>query len=102
VEQDKPPCRYLHFLKLPPYFESLPKFPSKRHKVNRHGTYISTSQTFDYQVMGTMLSLNDTGSPSTPIPYMVGGIPSTPSATMIVVPKVPILTTTSLWFLLDP
>jgi hypothetical protein len=87
MEQDQPPRRSHHLLKLPPHFESLPKFPSKRRKVNRRGTYISTSQTCDYPVMGTESSLNDTGSPSTPIPSVVSGIPSTPSATMVVVSR---------------
>jgi hypothetical protein len=42
--------------------------------------------------MSTESSPKDTGSPSTPIPTVVNGVPSTPSTTMVVVPEVPILT----------
>jgi hypothetical protein len=39
-------------------------------------------------------SLNETRIPSTPIPYVVSGIPLTPLAMMVVVLEVPILTST--------
>jgi hypothetical protein len=39
-------------------------------------------------------SLNDTGNPSTPIPSVVSGIPSTPLVATIVVPEVLVLTPT--------
>jgi hypothetical protein len=94
MEQGHPPCMSHCLLKLPLHFESLPKFPSKRRKVNRRGTYISTSQTCDYPVMGTVSSLNNTSSPLTPIPSVVSRIPSTPSTEMVVVLEVPILTLT--------
>jgi hypothetical protein len=79
-------------LKLPLQFESLLKFPSKRNKFNRRGTYISTSQTCDYAIIGIESSLNDTGIPSSPIPYVVNGTSSTPSTTIVVVVDLPILT----------
>jgi hypothetical protein len=86
LEKDQPPHRSRYLLKLPPHFESLLKFPSKRRKVNRLGTYISTSKTCDYPFMGIESSPNDTGSPSNPIPYVVSGISLTPSTSMVVVP----------------
>jgi hypothetical protein len=94
MEQDQPPHRSHWFLNLPQNFESLSKFPSKRRKVNRRGTYISTSQTCYYLVMSFESSPNNTGSPSNPIPSVVSGIPSTPSVVMIVLPEVPVLTPT--------
>jgi hypothetical protein len=94
MEQDQPPHRCRCLLKLPLHFESLLKFPSKRHKVNKCGTYISTSQTCDYLVMGTESNVNDIGSPSTPIPYVFSGIPSTLLSTTVVVSEVLILTST--------
>jgi hypothetical protein len=78
MEQDHPPCRSFHLLKLPLHFESLPKFPSKRRKVNRRRTYISTSQTCGYPVMGIEWSPKHIGNPSTHIHYVVNGTPSTP------------------------
>jgi hypothetical protein len=33
--------------------------------------------------MSTESNINDTGSPSTPILYVISGIPSTPSTTMV-------------------
>jgi hypothetical protein len=86
VDQYQIPHRSRHLLKLPQYLDSLPKFPSKRRKVNRRGTYISTSKTCDYPFMGIESSPNDTGSPSNPIPYVVSGISLTPSTSMVVVP----------------
>jgi hypothetical protein len=94
VEKYQHPCTSHCLLKLPPHFESLPKFPSKRSKVNRRGTYNSTSQNCDYPTMSTKLSLKDTGSPSTPIPYVVNGIPLTPLAATGLVTKVLVLTPT--------
>jgi hypothetical protein len=94
VEKDQPPRRFLHLLKLPLHFESLPKLPSKRRKVNKHGTYISTSQICDYQIMSIESNLNETGSPLTPIPSMVSEIPSTHLATMVLVSEVLVLTAT--------
>jgi hypothetical protein len=94
VEQDQPPHRSRRLWKLPPHFESLPKLPSKRRKVNKHGTYISTSQTCDYAIMGIESSLNDTGISSTLIPYVVSGIPLTPSSMTVVVLEVLVLTST--------
>jgi hypothetical protein len=76
-------------LKLPPHLESS---PSKRHKVIKRGTHTSTYQTCDYTSMSTESSQKDTGSPSTPIPIVVNGTPSTPSTTSVVVTEVPFLT----------
>jgi hypothetical protein len=83
VEQDHLPCKSHCLLKLPLHLESLLKFPSKRHKVSKCGTYISTSHTCDYPVMSTDSNPNDKGILSTPIPYMISGIPSTPLATTV-------------------
>jgi hypothetical protein len=82
MELDQLPRRSRHFLQLPPHLES---FPSKRHKVIKHGTHTSTYQTCDHTRMSTESSQKDTGSPSTPIPTIVNGTPSTPSTTMVVV-----------------
>jgi hypothetical protein len=90
MEPDQLPRRSrLCLLKLPPHLES---FPSKRRKVIKRGTHTSTYQTCDYTIMSTESSLKDTGSPSTPIPYVVNGTPSTPSTTMVVVSEVPVIT----------
>ena len=94
MEKDQLPHRSLRLLKLPPHLESLLKLPSKRCKVNKHGTYISTSQTCDYPVMSTESSPNDRESPQTPIPSVVNGVPLTPSTTTVVVPEVLVLTLT--------
>jgi hypothetical protein len=96
MEKDHLPRRSHHFLKLPPHLESLLKFPSKRRKVSKCGTYISTSQTCDYLVMSIESNPNDTGSPLTPIPSVISGIPSNPSTTMVGVLKIPIPITTQL------
>jgi hypothetical protein len=93
MEKDQPPHRSRYLLKLPPHFESLPKFPSKRCKFNKHGTHISTSQTCDYRVMSTESNLNETRSPSMHIPSVISGIPSTPSIAMVGVPKILVPTT---------
>jgi hypothetical protein len=89
VEPDQLPRRSRHLLQLPPHFES---FPSKRRKVIIRGTYTSTYQTCDHMRMSTESSQKDIGSPSTPIPTIVNGTPSTPSTTMVVVLEVPIIT----------
>lgn len=89
MDPNQLPHRSLRLLKLPPHLESL---PSKRHKVTKCGTHISTYQTCDYTTMSIESSMKDTGSPSTPIPTVVNGVPSTPSSTMVVVPEVPIIT----------
>jgi hypothetical protein len=83
MKKNQPPRRYRHLLKLPPHLESLLKLPSKRHKVNKHGTYISTSQTCDHPIMSIKSNPNVIRSPSTPIYYVICGIPLTPSASMI-------------------
>jgi hypothetical protein len=89
VEQDHPPRRSRHLLKLPPHLESLLKLPSKRRKVNKCGTYISTSQTCDHLVMSIESNPNVTGSPSTPISFVISGISSTPLALTVGVSKIP-------------
>jgi hypothetical protein len=76
-------------LQLPLDFEY---FPSKRHRVIRHGTHTSTSQTCDSTRMSTELSHQNTGIPSNPTPTIVNGTPSTPATTMVVVPEAPIIT----------
>jgi hypothetical protein len=93
MEKDQPPRRSHHLLKLPLHLESLPKFPYKRHKVNKHGTYISTSQTCDHPVMSTESNPNITGSPSTPIYSVISWIPSTPSTSTFGVSEIPASTT---------
>jgi hypothetical protein len=89
VELDHPPRSSRRLLKLPPHLDSLPKFPFKRCKVNKCGTYISTSQTCDRPVMSTDSNKDVTGSPSTPITYVISRIPSTRSASMVGVSKIP-------------
>jgi hypothetical protein len=89
MEPDQLPRRSRRLLQLPPHFES---FPSKRRKVIKRGTHTSTYQTCDHTRMSTESSQKDTGSPSTPIPTIVNGTPSTPSTTMVVVSEVPIIT----------
>jgi hypothetical protein len=73
MEPDHLPRRSRRLLKLPPHLES---FPSKRRKVTKRGTHISTYQTCDYTIMSTESSQKDTGSPLTPIPTVVNGVPS--------------------------
>jgi hypothetical protein len=94
VEKGHPPRRSHCLLKLPPHLESLLKFPSKRYKDNKRGTYISTYQTFDYPVMSIESNLNVTRSPSTPIYFVISGIPSTPSSSMVGVMNIPTSTST--------
>jgi hypothetical protein len=89
VEPDQLPRRSHRLLRLPPHLES---FPSKRRKVIKRGTHTSTYQTCDHTRMSTESSQKDIGSPSTPIPTIVNGTPSTPSTTMVVVSEVPIIT----------
>jgi hypothetical protein len=94
VDQDQIPHRSRHLLKLPPHLEALPKFPSKRYKDNKHGTYISTYQTCDYLILSTESSLNVTKSPSTPISSLISGTPSTLLASTVGVSEIPALTAT--------
>jgi hypothetical protein len=54
-------------------------------KVNKCGTYVSTSQTCDHPIMSIESNLNVIGSPSTTIYYVISWIPSTPSTLMVVV-----------------
>jgi hypothetical protein len=82
VEPDQLPRRSRRLLQLPLHFES---FPSKRHRVIKHGTHTSTYHTYDSTRMITELSHQDTGIPSTPTPTIVNGTPSTLSTTMVVV-----------------
>jgi len=88
--------RSRRLLKLPPHLESLPRFPSKRHKVNKCGTYISTYQTCDNLVISIESNPNVIGIPSTPISSVISGIPSTPLALMVGVSKIPAFTATQL------
>jgi hypothetical protein len=83
VEKQHLPHMYHHFLKLPPHLDSLPEFPSKMCKVNKCGTYISTSQTCHYLVMSTKSNLNHIRSPLTPIPFVISGIHLNPSASTV-------------------
>jgi hypothetical protein len=89
MEPDQLPRKYLCLLKLPLHLETL---PSKRRKVIKCGTHTSTYQNCGHTSMSTQSSQKDTESPSTIIPTIVNGTPSTPSTTMVVVPKVPIIT----------
>jgi hypothetical protein len=91
VEPDQLPRRSHRLLQLPPHFES---FPSKRRKVIKRGTHTSTYQTCDHTRMSIESSHQDTRIPSTPIPTIVNDTPSTPSTIMVVVPEVPIITST--------
>jgi hypothetical protein len=89
MEPDQLPRRSHCLIRLPPHLEYL---LSKRCKVIKRGTHTSTYQTCDHTRMSTKSSQKDTGSPSTPIPTIVNDTPLTPSTTMVVVPKVPIIT----------
>jgi len=89
MDQYQLPCRSCCFLKLPLHIDSLLKFPSKRHKVNKHGTYISTSWNFDNPVMSIESNPNVTGSPSNPISSVISGIPLTPSSSTMGVLEIP-------------
>jgi hypothetical protein len=89
VEKYQPPFRSRRLLKLPPHLDPLLKMPSKRRRVNKFGTYISTSQTRDHPVMNYESDLNVSGSPSNSFSSMISGIPSTPSSSMVWVPEVP-------------
>jgi hypothetical protein len=89
MEPDQLPHRSCHFLKLPLHLES---FPSKRCKVTKHDTHTSTYHTCDYTIMSTDSISKDNRSPLTLIPYVVNGTLVTPSAAMVVVSEVPILT----------
>jgi hypothetical protein len=50
--------------------------------------------------MSTESGQKHTGSPLTPIPTVVNGTPSMPSTTMVVVPKVPIITPVHVFLIL--
>jgi hypothetical protein len=89
VESDEPPRRSRRVLQLPPDFMSL---PSKRRRVIIRGTRTSTIQACDSTRMSTEPGLQNSGSPSTPIPTIVINTPSTPATSMVVVPEVPIIT----------
>jgi hypothetical protein len=89
VESDQPPHRSRRLLQLPPDFEYL---PSKRRRVIRSGMHTSIFQTCDSTRMSTEPSLQNSGSPSTPIPTIVNGTPSTPPTSMVLVPEAPIIT----------
>jgi len=86
---DQPPRRSRRLLQLPPDFISL---PSKRRRVIRCGTHMSTLQTCDSTRMSTESGLQNSRSPSTPISTIVNGTPSTLATSMVVVPEVPIIT----------
>jgi hypothetical protein len=83
------PRRSRHLLQLPPHFDYL---PYKRRRVIKRGTHTSTYQTCDHTRMSIEPSHQDTGIPSTPTPTIVNDTPLTPSTTMVVVPKAPIIT----------
>jgi hypothetical protein len=89
MDQYQRPHWSRRLLKLPPHLDPLPKFSSKRHRVNKSGTYISTSQTHDKPVMSTESDSSISETPSTPFSSMISGISSTPSSSMVWVPKVP-------------
>jgi hypothetical protein len=88
VELDQRPHRSRNLLQLPPYFKS---FPSKRHRFIRHGTHTSSFQTCDSSKMSTEANIQNTGSPSTPIPTVVNGTPSTPMTTTNAASEAPII-----------
>jgi hypothetical protein len=89
VESDQPPRRSCRLLQLPSNFVSL---PSKRFRVIIRGTHTSTIHTCDSTKMSTGPGLQNSWSPSTPIPTIVNGTPSTPTTSMVVVPEAPIIT----------
>jgi hypothetical protein len=57
-----------------------------------HGTHTSTFQTCDSTRMSIEPSLQNTRSPSTPIPTIVNGTPLTPTTSMVVMLEAPIIT----------
>jgi hypothetical protein len=89
VELDQPPRWSRLLLQLPLYFESL---PSKRCRVIIRGIHTSTIHTCGFKRMSTEPSLQNTGSPSTPISTIVNGTPSTPATSMVVVSETSIIT----------
>jgi hypothetical protein len=89
VDSDKLPRQSRRLLQLPSDFMSL---PSKRRRVITRGTNTSTAQTWDSTRMSTEPGLQNSGSPSTPIPTVVNGTPSTPATSMVVVSEAPIIT----------
>jgi hypothetical protein len=84
VESVQLPHRSRRLLQLPPIFEF---FPSKRRRVIRRGTHMSTFQNCGSTRMSTESSLHNTGSSSTPIPTIVNNTPSTPATTTVAVSK---------------
>jgi hypothetical protein len=68
MELDQLPHKSHHLLNLPLHLEY---FPSKRHKVIKHGTHTSTYQTCNYTTMSIESNTKHIGNPSTPIPYVV-------------------------------
>jgi hypothetical protein len=89
VEPDQLPPRSRRLLKLTPHLESL---HSKRLKVTKCVTDTSTYETCDYTSMSTESSSNDNESPTTHIPTVFNGVPSTPSTAKVVVLEAPIIT----------
>ena len=89
MESDQIPCRSYQLLQLPPVFKFL---PSKRRRVIRSGTHTSTIKTCDSTRMSIEPSVHNFGSPSTPIPTIVNGTPSTLATSMVVALEVPIVT----------
>jgi hypothetical protein len=89
VESDQPPHRFRCLLQLPPYFVS---FPSKRPRVIICGTHKSIVQTCDSTRMSIEPGIHNHGNPSTPIPTIFNGTPSTPATSMSILPEVPIIT----------
>jgi len=83
MEKDQPPSQSL----------SLLKFPSKRHRVNKCVTYISTSQTRDHHTMSNESYMNVSGTPLTPTSTIVSRVPSTPASLMVCIPENPLLNT---------
>jgi hypothetical protein len=57
-----------------------------------HGPHTFTIQTCDSKRMSTEPGLQNFGSPSTPIPTIVNGTPSTRATSMVIVSEVPIIT----------
>jgi hypothetical protein len=94
VEQDQPPHQSRHLLNQVPQFGLIPKPPPKRRRVNKCGTYISTTQAHDHPTMSIDSDMNVSGIPSTPASTMVSGVPSTPSSSVVWIPETPSLNAT--------
>jgi hypothetical protein len=89
VEQDQPPRRSLRLLKLPPCLDPLSNYPPKRHRVNKCGTYICTSQACDHPTMSTKLDTNISRIPPTPMSSVISGIRSTPLSSVMWMSEAP-------------